>query len=110
MNAKRKGSGGERELAELLRLAGIRAYRNDQIYKGGKENPDVTAEVFDLPLHIEVKRVEHLNISEAVKQAVKDAKTGSLPVVAHRRNREQWLITMPLSALLDAMKDRREKE
>ena len=67
MNAKRKGSSGERELAELLRRAGIRAYRNDQIFKGGKDNPDVSAEVFDLPLHIEVKRVEKLNVSEAVK-------------------------------------------
>lgn len=110
MNVKRKGTAGENELAQLLRRAGIRAYRNDQIYKGGKENPDVTAEVFDLPLHIEVKRVERLNVSAAVKQAVEDAKTGSLPIVAHRRNREQWLITMPLSALLDAIKDRREKE
>ena len=110
MNVKRKGTAGENELAQILRAAGIRAYRNDQIYKGGKDNPDVSAEVFDLPLHIEVKRVEKLNVSEAVKQAVKDAKAGSLPIVAHRRNREQWLVTMPLAVLLDAIKDRREKQ
>ena len=109
MNVKRKGTAGENELAQILRAAGIRAYRNDQIFRGGKDNPDVAAEVFDLPLHIEVKRVEKLNVSEAVKQAVKDAKAGSLPIVAHRRNREQWLVTMPLAVLLNAMKDRREK-
>lgn len=103
MNAKRKGSAGERELAEVLRAAGIRAYRNDQIYRGGKENPDVSAEVFGFPLHIEVKRVEKLNVSDAVNQAVRDAKPGALPVVAHRRNREEWLITMPLLSLLNAI-------
>ena len=105
MNVKRKGSGGERELAEILRRSGIRAYRNDQIYRGGKGNPDVSAEVYGLPLHIEVKRVERLNVSEAVKQAISDAEAGSLPVVAHRRNREQWLVTFPLTVLLDAIKN-----
>ena len=105
MNVKRKGTGGERELAEILRRSGIRAYRNDQIFKGGKGNPDVSAEVYGLPLHIEVKRVEKLNVSEAVKQAVSDAEDGSLPVVAHRRNREQWLITLPLELFLDAIKN-----
>ncbi len=108
MNAKRKGSGGERELAEILCQAGIRAYRNDQIFKGGKDNPDVSAEVFDLPLHIEVKRVEKLNVSDAVKQAVQDAAQGTLPIVAHRRNREKWLVTIPLLPLLEALKQRSE--
>lgn len=109
MNAKRKGSSGERELAELLRRAGIRAYRNDQIFKGGKDNPDVSAEVFDLPLHIEVKRVEKLNVSEAVRQAVQDAAQGTLPIVAHRRNREKWLVTIPLLPLLEVLRQRSEK-
>lgn len=103
MNAKRKGSGGERELAEILRAAGIRAYRNDQIFRGGKGNPDVSAEAFGFPLHIEVKRVEKLNVPEAVNQAIRDAKPGVLPIVAHRRNREQWLVTAPLAAILEAI-------
>ena len=105
MNAKRKGSGGERELAEILRRSGIRAYRNDQIYRSGHNNPDVMAEVNNIPLHIEVKRVEKLNVSEAVNQAVRDAAKGALPVVAHRRNREQWLITMPLLNVLEVIKE-----
>ena len=105
MNAKRKGTAGEHELAAILRDAGIRAYRNDQIYRGGKGNPDVSAEVCGQKLHIEVKRVEKLNVPEAVKQAITDAAEGSLPVVAHRRNREQWLITLPLAALLDVLKE-----
>ena len=70
MNVKRKGTAGENELAELLRQSGIRAYRNDQIYTGGRENPDVQAEISGLPLHIEVKRVERLNVPEAMSQAI----------------------------------------
>lgn len=104
MNVKRKGTGGENELAAILRDAGIRAYRNDQIYRGGKGNPDVSAEVCGQKLHIEVKRVEKLNVPEAVKQAITDAAEGSLPIVAHRRNREQWLVTIPLLSLLKLMK------
>ena len=96
MNSKRKGSNGERELVDLLRSAGINAHRNDQMYVGGKNNPDVYAEINGQPLHIEVKRVERLNILEAMQQAVNDAAESSLPVVVHRRNRSQWLITIPL--------------
>ena len=104
MNVKRKGSAGENELAELLRRSGIRAYRNDQIFRGGQGNPDVFAEIGDIPLHIEVKRVERLNVPEAINQAVRDAAEGSLPVLAHRRNREKWLVTMPLLQLIEILK------
>lgn len=104
MNVKRKGTGGENELAEILRQAGIRAYRNDQIYKGGKGNPDVFAEIGEQKLHIEVKRVERLNVPEAANQAVNDAAEGYLPIVAHRRNREKWLITIPLMPLIETLR------
>lgn len=104
MNAKRKGTAGEREIECILRRAGIRACRNDQIFIGGHHNPDVYAEIADIPLHIEVKRVERLNVSEAVLQAVRDAADGYLPIVAHRRNREQWLITIPLPQLIELLK------
>ena len=105
MNVKRKGTAGENELAELLRSEGIRAYRNDQIYKGGQGNPDVRAELEGMTLHIEVKRVEKLNVPEAIHQAERDAEPGTLPVVAHRRNREKWLATMPLSVFIQIIKD-----
>lgn len=103
-NVKRKGTAGENELAGILRAAGIRAYRNDQIYKGGKGNPDVFAELDGLRLHVEVKRQEKLNVPAAVNQAIQDAAEGSFPVVAHRRNREKWLVTVPLLPLLEILK------
>ena len=63
MNSKAKGSAGERELCEYLTEAGYPAHRNDQRYTGGKGNPDIDAEGLET-LHIECKRVEHLNIAE----------------------------------------------
>lgn len=105
MNSKRKGTGGEQELSELLRKHGIRAYRNDQIFVKGKYIPDVAAEIGDVKLHIEVKRVERLNVLEAIKQAVRDVYPGMVPVVAHRKNREPWLITVRLSDLLDVLEE-----
>ena len=104
MNVKVKGSRGEHELVGILRAAGIDAWRNDQMYVGGRGNPDVSAEVWGIPLHIEVKRVERLNVPEAVKQAVRDAEGDALPVVAHRRNREQWLVTIPLESVLNIIR------
>ena len=44
-------------------------------------------------LHIEVKRVEALNVPKAMRQAERDA-GANVPVLAHRRNREPWLITI----------------
>lgn len=101
MNSKRKGSGGERELLEILRGNGFPdAHRNDQRYVSGFHNPDISAELKGKPLHIEVKRVERLNLSEAMKQAVRDADGAAIPIVAHRRNREPWMITLRLDDLL----------
>ena len=106
MNAKAKGSAGERELAEYLTRAGYPAHRNNQRFIGGAGNPDITAHGLER-LHIEVKRVERLNISEAMRQAEHDA-GDKIPVVIHRRNREPWLITMHLDDYLVAKGGGRE--
>ena len=104
MNAKQKGTRGEHEIEAILNQYGFRAVRNDQIFKGGKGNPDVSASLPGQAFHIEVKRVEKLNVSAAMAQAVRDAEENALPVVAHRRNREPWLITVPLLDLLGLLK------
>lgn len=98
MNSKAKGSAGERELAEYLTRAGYPAHRNNQCFIGGADNPDVSAHGLE-HLHIEVKRVERLNVTEAMHQAEHDA-GDRIPVVIHRRNREPWLITMRLDDYL----------
>ena len=90
-NSKAKGGRGEREWAQVLRNAGLVAYRGQQ-FSGGVDSPDVVCE--SLPrIHFEVKRVERLNIYDAMFQAVRDS-AWKLPVVAHRKNKHCWLVTM----------------
>ena len=91
MNVKQKGNRGEREFSELCRKHGHAGARRGQQFSGGDDSPDVVG--LD-GYHVEVKRVERLNINEAMKQAIRDCQGKSIPIVAHRRNREQWLITM----------------
>ena len=90
-NSSRKGADGERELASLLRSHGY------EISRGGSLSFGTVPDLEGLPgIHIECKRVERLNISEAMRQAVRDSERfcdGS-PAVFHRRNREDWLVTM----------------
>ena len=105
MNAKKKGSAGERELLSLLEAHGIPAHRNIQQFVGGVDNPDIAAEVCGIPLHVECKRQERLRLSEAVNQAVRDANGHALPIVAHRSNRQPWLLTVRLEDLIQLLDD-----
>ena len=97
-----KGRRGELELSRLLQGYGYHVEPGRSQSYG--ETPDLTG----LPgVHAEVKRVERLNVSEAMKQAERDAKRfqDGAPTIFHRRNREPWLVTMRLSdwlALFDA--------
>ena len=94
---REKGKRGERELAGQLREYGYDCRRGQQ-YCGRSG----AAEVVGLPgIHIECKRVERLNLHDAMDQAVRDA--GALPedgrpfpAVFHRRDHEEWLVTMRL--------------
>lgn len=54
-------------------------------------------------VHIEVKRVERLNILEAMTQAIRDADRfqDGAPAVFHRRSRSLWLVTMRLTDWLE---------
>ena len=103
MNAKKKGSAGERELLSLLKAHGIPAHRNLQQFVGGVDNPDIAATVCGLPVHLEVKRQERLRLSEAMAQAVRDANGHALPIVAHRSNRQPWLLTVRLEDVLQLL-------
>ena len=98
MNSKKKGSNGERELLRLLEP--YEAERHEQRYIGGLGNPDISFVLGGTLFHCECKRVERLNIHAAFAQASRDAQGGAVPVVAHRRNREPWLVTMKLDDFL----------
>lgn len=91
MNSRNKGKRGEREFASLLREHGFDARRGQQ-FSGGADSPDVVSEALAW-LHVEVKRVQNLNLTDACVQAEGDC--GGKPwIVAHRRNHAPWLITM----------------
>lgn len=93
-SSQRKGANGERELAAILREYGF------EICRGGTTSFGERPDLLGLPgIHIEVKRVERLNISEAMAQATRDAERfrDGAPAVFHRRSRESWLVTMRLT-------------
>ena len=92
MNSRNKGASGERELAEVLRGYGFKARRGQQ-FSGANGDPDVVG--ID-GVHIECKRVERLNIYDAMAQSSRDARDGEIPVVMHRKNRKGWLVTLSL--------------
>ena len=54
-------------------------------------------------IHIEVKRVERLNVPEAMRQAVRDAERfqDGMPALFHRRNRQPWLVTVRLEDFME---------
>src|SRR5262245_23411158 len=91
MNSREKGKRGERQWRDELRANGYAARRGQQ-FSGSAESPDVVCEA--LPwMHFEVKAVEKLNIEEAMEQARRDC-GGKVPIVAHKRNFREWLVTM----------------
>ena len=92
MNSRAKGAAGERELAKKLREHGYDCRRGQQ-YCGANGDADVIG----LPgIHIECKRVERLNIDEAMLQAIRDRREGEFPAVFHRKNNGKWMVTMLL--------------
>jgi Holliday junction resolvase len=97
MNSRQKGARGERELAKVLKAYGYETRRGQQ-YCGSNGDADVVG----IPgIHIECKRVEKLNIHDAMAQSVNDAKAGEIPVVMHRKNGTRWLITMSLEDFME---------
>lgn len=103
-SAQRKGAAGEQELATLLREKGY------SIERGGSLSFGVLPDLRGLPgIHIEVKRVERLNVGEAMGQAIEDAKRfqDGAPTLFHRKNRQPWLVTMRLEDWLSLYKGRR---
>ena len=97
MNSRAKGAAGERELAKKLREYGYECRRGQQFCGANGD-----ADVIGLPgIHIECKRVERLNIDDAMLQAIRDRREGEFPAVFHRKNNGKWMVTM----LLDDWQD-----
>jgi hypothetical protein len=101
INSNQKGKRGERELANKLKEYGYENARRSQQYSG---LGDSSADVIGVDgLHIECKRTEigHGKNYEWLDQAKNDAKDDNIPVVIHRANRKEWLVTLSLEDFLD---------
>ncbi len=99
--SQRKGRGGEIELSNILNDHDIPATPGNPLNFGTV--PDV---VGIKGIHAEVKRVERLNVGEAMDQAIRDSEKfrDGMPALFHRRNRRPWLVTMRLDDWLKLYK------
>ena len=91
--SQRKGRAGELELSGILQEHGF------PVKPGIAQSYGTEPDLYGLPkIHIEVKRVEALNLTTAMSQAIRDAGkfNDGLPTVFHRKNRQPWLVSMRL--------------
>ena len=95
INSKRKGARGELEFSKLLKEYGFDARRSQQ-YCGEAGDADIICDGLD-EFHFEVKFVEQLNLVKAFEQAKGDCPANKVPVIAHRRKRTNWKVTMDFS-------------
>jgi hypothetical protein len=95
LNSRAKGARAERLLAqELKEVMGWESARRSQQYCGAGQTSDVLVE--EMPgLFLESKAVEALSIHPVMERAVREA-GHKLAVVAHKKNRTEWLVTMRL--------------
>lgn len=101
INSKQKGKRGELELSSKLKEYGYNTRRSVQ-YCGANGDADVVG----LPnIHIECKRVQALNLYNAISQAKADAKEKEFPTVFHRKDRSEWLVTMTLDDWIKMYKE-----
>ena len=89
-SSQRKGRAGELELSRILRGCGYDVQPGRAVSYGLPPIFRATG------IHIECKRVERLNVPEAMKQAVRDAENSTMERLCHPRSREPWLVTMRL--------------
>ena len=90
VNSRNKGKVGERQAASKFREYGYEARRGQQ-FAGANGDADVVGVPY---IHLEVKRREHLNLYDAIAQAVRDHREGELPTVMWRKNDAEWLMVM----------------
>ena len=96
INSRRKGKAGELEAAaELNRILPAAMARRSQQHSGTESASDLIAP--GLPgLWLEVKRVQKLNLSEVMEKSLEQCGT-LCPVVLHRKNGEDWMMTIRLN-------------
>lgn len=101
-NGKQKGNRFERTVASLFRSEGYAFARRGQQFSGLQGDADVVG----VPgIHLECKHVERLNIYDAMAQAKRDARENELPVVIHKRNNHNVLVTMEFDSWINLYRE-----
>lgn len=104
---QRKGATGERELCGILREYGYDTQR------GGSLTYGTVPDIVGLPnIHIECKRAERLDLLAAIQQSERDSArfNDGLPIVAHRKNRSKWIVSMSLETFMKLYQKGENKE
>lgn len=94
-----KGKVGEREFADVLRKRGFETAKRGQQHAGGTDSPDVKCDEL-AHVHFEVKRVQAGNPYKWLEQAIRDAGDKKMPIVAHRKNRKDWIAILRMEDLI----------
>lgn len=103
INSKQKGARFERSLASKFKEYGYEARRTAQ-YCG---NTGDASDVVGLPgIHIEAKHQERMQLYDWMDQAKRDSEgTGNMPVVFHKKNNAEILVTMRLEDFMEMYKE-----
>ena len=102
MNSRAKGKRGELEAVHIFRDYGWPNARRTSDGRAQSARGDLAGGPDGC--HIEIKRVQRLNITKALSQAVTEAKAADVPIVVHRPNDHAWMATLPLEDLLPLLK------
>lgn len=95
---RQKGKRGERMAAKAVSAALCVKARRGVQFKGGSDSADIEVEIQGV--HWEVKFVEREAVRSWMAQAQAECGAG-VPVVLHKRSREEWLVTLPLERLYE---------
>lgn len=99
-SSRSKGVQGERESADVFRKYGFEVVRlQNNVLDAGDFTARIAPNVYpyDGPTFlVDAKRRERLNQIAACRQVEAVARDGQVPVVAWRRNREPWRVSLRL--------------
>ena len=103
INSKQKGARFERQVAGMFKDYGYKAFRTAQ-YEGKTGD---CADVEGVPyIHLECKHQEKMKLYDWIAQAVRDSqKKKRIPVVIHKQNNKEVLVTMRWSDFIDFFRE-----
>ena len=102
-NSRRKGAAGELEAAKALNAVLPHAQaRRAQQYCGHETAADLVCEGLE-GVMVEVKRRQSMNVHKVMAESLAHCTDAMLPVILHRKDNEEWLLTIRLEDLPKAL-------